>query len=142
MWLKNFLKNFRLRSLERHQRRLEKRRTQNLLRQWRTETRRDRLRLWFLLFPLQLLSRYSAATVAEENDWTDSNPDRPKPLPPTAKRKTIASEGSASRWLLQLLHRFLLQPLRRLRVRLFRRLLVRCISLLLRLVAWRLSRCP
>jgi hypothetical protein len=142
MWLKNFLQNFRLRIQARHNRRLEKRRTKNLLRLWRTETRRDRLRLFILLSPLQLLSRFLADSGAEENAKTDSSPAPPKHSKQIGTPTQSASGIAALSWRLRQLP---LRCLLRLRhwadrqwSRLCRRCLVKILELLLKLLLWRL----
>jgi len=148
--LQNFRLRFRLWRVARQQRRLEKRWTQKLLRLWRAETRRDRLRLWLLLSPLQLLSRFLEDSAADENAKTVCAPDRPKPWPRTGEKIMSAKSAHALlRWLLQLLRRCLLRslvPLCRWLVRfqkkLSRRIMVWFLSKLLNLLAWRLRGKP
>ena len=141
LW-KNFLQNFRRRSQSWHNRRLEKRRTKNLLRLWRTETRRDRLRLFILLSPLQLLSHFSADSGAEENAKTDSSPAPRKQTKQIGTPTQSASGTAALNWPLRQLPRRSLLRLRhwaaRQWSRLCRRCLVKLLSWLLKLLLWRL----
>ena len=146
LWPKTFLPkirlHFRLWRVAWQKRRQEKRRTQNLLRLWRTETRRDRLRLFILLSPLQLLSRFSADSEVEENAKTDSSPAPRKQTKRIGTPTQSASGTAALNWPLRQLPRRSLLRLRhwaaRLWSRLCRRCLVKLLSWLLKLLLWRL----
>ena len=146
MWLLSRLEKLRRRLQARRLRRLEARRTQKLLRLWRAETRRDRLRLWLLLSPLQLLSRFLADSAADENARMVSNPDRRKQsrrigMPMRNGCETNAPPPPPLQRLRHCL-RLLLPPLCRrvvmMKEKLCRRAMVWLLSRLLKLLCWRL----